>query len=314
MVQLELTVAGDVSTFDEEAFRTNLASSLPGVSASSIRLSVTSGSVIVVATIVTGDVQSTLSQVEQIASDPAVATAALGVSVEAVQPPRAVVALVVSPPPSTPPHPPPSPPPFFAAGAAASALSNAQTASESSEGPVSSEMIWVIIVVVIFIGLFCGCYYSFNRGKRQGKHDMKEAAKRAGLSLHPAQMAPITAVHYPKPMPASAAATDTNDALRFIELGVQLERQRSDTAQLERQRSSSSQPPSMDELSAAVYEVQRANEALHAAADRVTSSNDPRASAHLWLRDSIVSTSQSSTPMGTPKGNHTTESDVAGRV
>lgn len=311
-MQLELTVGGDVSTFDELAFRQNLASTLPGITADDIRLSVTSGSVKVVATIITPTVQSTLTQVQQLAANPTTATATLGVTVEAVQPPQTVVTLIVSPPPSAPPAPPPSPPPFYTSGDTGAALANAQTASSSSTGPLTDEMLWVLIVVVIFICLFCGCYSSFVKGKREAKAELKKATAAAGLSLHPAQMAPIAPAGVAQPQSITPSATTTDDALRFIELGVQLERQRSGS-QSPRARASA---PSEDvDVVRVVQEVHRAAQNMNAAAENMNATMDARASAHLWLRDSLANTSLGSTPKGTPKGNHSdTGSDVAGRV
>ena len=119
LVTIEQTfvVAGTVATFDQQAFKSSMATTLD-VPMSSIALQVTSASVKVDMAITTTSsaVSSAVStQLGTFASDPAAASTALGVSVMAVSAPTTQITLVEAPPPSLPPPPPllPPLPPFM---------------------------------------------------------------------------------------------------------------------------------------------------------------------------------------------------------
>jgi hypothetical protein len=110
-----ITLAGDVSSFDQAAFRSRLADFLEGVAAADVHLAVTSASVDVSVSIVVAD--------ETVASDAAAflststtqqLTSALGVSVQSitqVMVAEQAFAAPSPPPPSPPPGPPPPPQP-----------------------------------------------------------------------------------------------------------------------------------------------------------------------------------------------------------
>jgi hypothetical protein len=107
------TVAGDVSSFNRNAFRDALATQL-GVSPSVITLNVFSASVGVEATITYPSPAAASVAATTLAATPAATlSAALGVTVQAVaNVAPTVITVVASPPPSPPPpSPPPSPPP-----------------------------------------------------------------------------------------------------------------------------------------------------------------------------------------------------------
>ena len=108
-VRTEMTVAGDVSSFNENAFKASLAAMLSGVDASDIRVTLSAGSVRVVVEILasSGSVASSVQQT--IASTPqAQLSSQLGVTVESVSAPVVVASVEAASPP--PPPSPPSPP------------------------------------------------------------------------------------------------------------------------------------------------------------------------------------------------------------
>ena len=111
VVEMALTVAGTVETFDQDAFKANFSATI-GVQPEKVSLAVSAGSVVVVATIETDtadDADALVTNLETLTSDTTALSASLGVAVESVSPP--VVEEVVTPGPSAPPSPPPSPPP-----------------------------------------------------------------------------------------------------------------------------------------------------------------------------------------------------------
>ena len=111
-ISLTLTVAGSLEAFDADAqatFKSNLAARLDGISPSDITLQVSAASVRVVATISAPSeavATAALSDLSQLASSTDALSAALGVTVEAVEEAPALIAppppLLASPPPATP--------------------------------------------------------------------------------------------------------------------------------------------------------------------------------------------------------------------
>jgi hypothetical protein len=96
------TVAGDVSSFNRNAFRNNLATQL-GVSPSAITLNVFSASVGVEATITYPSPAAASAGATTLARTPAVLSAALGVTVLTVANVAPTVVAVAPPPPAPPP-------------------------------------------------------------------------------------------------------------------------------------------------------------------------------------------------------------------
>jgi len=119
-VDLVMTLAGTVETFDAANFATHLAA-LVGVEVAAVTLNVNAASVRVAATIrVVEDAVSVVTAVRALANNTSAISLAAGVTVESVDPPTISVQVVVppSPPPPSPPPPsplplppPPSPPP-----------------------------------------------------------------------------------------------------------------------------------------------------------------------------------------------------------
>lgn len=87
-VHVRFTIAGELGEFDEDAFAAALATAL-GVPRAAISLTLAAASVLVTATITATDMAAgtLLSEVEALAADTAVASDALGVTIEAVSPP-----------------------------------------------------------------------------------------------------------------------------------------------------------------------------------------------------------------------------------
>ena len=113
-VDLVLTLAGTVETFDAAEFKLRLAASI-GVDPSAVTLNVIAASVKVAATIqVVGEAASVVASVQALANNASALSLAAGVTVESVDVPTVSVRVVVAPsppPPSLPPSP-PSPPPL----------------------------------------------------------------------------------------------------------------------------------------------------------------------------------------------------------
>ena len=105
--------AGDVNSFDRTAYAVALAAMLPGVAASDIVVNCTAASVRVTATIATPDDALAASTMQALsdasANGASQLSSSLGVSVESVFPPRAVLQQVELPSPLPPHTPPPSP-------------------------------------------------------------------------------------------------------------------------------------------------------------------------------------------------------------
>ena len=107
-VELVLTVAGTVETFDAAKFKENLAASV-GVEPAAVTLKVTAASVRIVATIrVVGEAAGVVAAVQALANDASSLSLAVGVAVESVDPSTVSVRAIVAP---SPPPPSPSPPP-----------------------------------------------------------------------------------------------------------------------------------------------------------------------------------------------------------
>ena len=144
IVEANFTLGGDVASFDQHAFRTNLAASLDGVSADNITLTVEGASIIVFAQIVTRTEIEAETTFQTLKTMPIGAlSTSLSVAVEAVsgvQVKSVALAAPVPPPPfppavppAVPPSPPPStPPPPPLPAAPIENLSNGQPATSSS--------------------------------------------------------------------------------------------------------------------------------------------------------------------------------------
>ena len=107
-------VDATIEEFDAELFKTNLAATLPGISRDEIALTVIGGSLNVSAAITTPSDAVSVSTVATLSSIGAGAlSAALGVSIEALDPPRVqnFAFSAPSPPPPSVPLPPAVPPP-----------------------------------------------------------------------------------------------------------------------------------------------------------------------------------------------------------
>lgn len=112
MIKFKVVVAGTIETFDQNAFKANLAKELEGVDTDDIDLRVTAASISVEATIRapadSAKQTKVLDKLTKIMADPAAASAALGITVEKIEtkPAVATVMYIASPP--APPSPPPS--------------------------------------------------------------------------------------------------------------------------------------------------------------------------------------------------------------
>ena len=93
------TITATINTFDETAYRTNLASGLDGVSADDITLTVAGGSLIVTATIQASPAAATTLSSTVESWTPTQLAALLQVPVEAVSAPEVILPPTVSPPP-----------------------------------------------------------------------------------------------------------------------------------------------------------------------------------------------------------------------
>ena len=110
-VDLVMTVAGTVETFDAASFIVSLATSV-GVEPAAVTLDVAAASVRVAATIrVVGDADGVIAAVQALPSSAIELSVALGVTVMNVDPPTVSVRALTAPLPPPPPAPPPSVPP-----------------------------------------------------------------------------------------------------------------------------------------------------------------------------------------------------------
>ena len=112
-VRTEMTVAGDVSSFNENAFKASYAAMFSGVSASDIRVTIVSASVRLIVEVITPheDVAQSVRQTVRTTSSSQL-SANLGVTVEAVSQPVVIANVVDASPPPLPPNPPTPPPPL----------------------------------------------------------------------------------------------------------------------------------------------------------------------------------------------------------
>ena len=206
-----LTVAGDVASFDQEAFKATFASTVLGgaVSPKDITLTVKAGSVSVDATIraasqdAAGSLASTLGTLTPNALSTQLSAA--GVTVEAVTPPIVGMIQVVAPSPSPPPPPPsptpsspaPSPPTTnMTAGSPLASLDGdsvaAQTANDGSSSGSSSgsgigggAIAGIVIAVLLALGLGVGIAVARRKGRlgfmrKRGSSDEKKAVLTSG--------------------------------------------------------------------------------------------------------------------------------------
>jgi hypothetical protein len=158
VVTIALTVAGTVDEFDEDGFKTGLASEL-GVAPEVISLTVTAASVNVVATIAAteGENGNVLTNLQMLASSADVQAslgAVLGVTLESVAAPEVetVTVLAPSPPPPAVPSPSPPPPENLDDEEGGAAL----TSSEEDGGMIAGVVVAVVLVVLLAGG---GAFY-----------------------------------------------------------------------------------------------------------------------------------------------------------
>lgn len=172
-VTYALTVAGDVASFDQAAFKAAFASTVLGgaVSPNDITLTVKAGSVSVDATIraasqdAAGSLASTLGTLTPNALSTQLSAA--GVTVEAVTPPTVGMILVTAPSPPPPPSPTPASPSPSAPSPTALANLNgdgvaAQTANDgAASGLGGGSIAGIVVAVLLALGLavFGGIVY-----------------------------------------------------------------------------------------------------------------------------------------------------------
>ena len=101
MVSATYTIAGDVSTFEEAAFKRKLAAALPHVGESEITLHLLGASVLVTALVAVSSSansrEATLVALDALAADVEAASSTLGVTVEAASAPIVTQRMVVAP-------------------------------------------------------------------------------------------------------------------------------------------------------------------------------------------------------------------------
>jgi hypothetical protein len=156
VVTIALTVAGTVDEFDEDGFKTGLASEL-GVAPEVISLTVTAASVNVVATIAAteGENGNVLTNLQMLASSADVQAslgAVLGVTLESVAAPEVETVTVLAPSPPPPAVPSPSPPESLDDEEGGAAL----TSSEEDGGMIAGVVVAVVLVVLLAGG---GAFY-----------------------------------------------------------------------------------------------------------------------------------------------------------
>jgi len=238
-----------------------------------------------------------------------------------------------SPPPTTPP-PPTSPSPSMPSPNGAFSVSQQQEATQDGGQALSNEMIWVIIVAVIFAVLFLGCLCAYYRGRRSGRR-MSEVAIKSSKGI-PKEAESVHVQSAAAAASASSASPTTPlpdvdaNAVRLIGLGVALERQLSGgglpsggrSTPLPNQQISYpqpfSQPVAPNDLASALQSVQAANANLAYIASRDAASSDARASANLWLHDSMAAAGSSAevSPRGsaTPVRSSTPKVSASGSI
>lgn len=321
-LQTTTNVANDMST---DAFRAEMMASvihnLPrGFSEADIALEIDSAARTVVITIShiteTGFTAAAMKDFVDTTSFTSSIATSIGLSVEVVSRPNILFRIAAAP------SPPPTPPSPDANLDLGTAQNLGHTDSGSS---ISHETIWAIIGVVVVVVLLIGCGCAYWRGKRSAKkmkevevkadEGAKAAARPSSSSDHAELGQPIAGVAA-SPVSGSIAADEQN-AMRLIGLGVQLERQLSGNTYppplplgLAQPAVGYSQPVPASDLAAALQNVQLSAANLSFAAGRELASADARASANLWLRESLAAASANSSPRtatpvdsGTPKGS-----------
>ena len=163
-VELSLTVAGTVESFDQDSFKAKLAASL-NVTIDAISLAVSAASVLVVASIAVADevaAVSLKSTVETVASDAAALGEVVDVTVESVSAPVVVAAVEIEVDAtevtsyvessityatSSPPPPSPAPSPL-----ASASPSSPPVASEENLGAIVGGVVGALAVAIVIIG------------------------------------------------------------------------------------------------------------------------------------------------------------------
>jgi len=111
MVRFKATVAGDVAGFDEEMYKSGVASLLEGIQSRDVRVSVTPGSVIVDTSVKASGNLTTQTLIELFDYDAESFSDAINFTVTELTTPYIALELFAYPPPLPPPSPPPPPPP-----------------------------------------------------------------------------------------------------------------------------------------------------------------------------------------------------------
>ena len=195
-----VVVAGTVEAFDEENFKTRLASALPNVDASDITLNVTSASVRVQSTIAStagtvadadaaaGLVESTIRVFTQ---TPALLSAALGETVEEITPPTVEAAVIIETTPVGQTTAAPPPP-----------------AADGGGATLTVPIIILVVVSLVFAALgFCALLYLCKVRRARSRGDTTTGAptgarpKRAKTSPVIKPFKPVKAVMSPRSRP-----------------------------------------------------------------------------------------------------------------
>ena len=169
------TVEGTVETFDRTAFARRLANHLR-VHQSTVALEVTAASVKVTSTVTTDSAeaaQAAATSIEQLATNPTAASAALGITVESIAAPIVTTDLLLapSPPPPlprSPPVPPSSPPPLpLPTPPIVEDASAGMTAGSQLTTPVILTIIVASVVAVLVIVLMFGYSFYLRNARRK---------------------------------------------------------------------------------------------------------------------------------------------------
>ena len=163
----------DVSEFDRELYKSNLASLLE-ILPERIRLIVSGGSTTVDARITsstTGAAQQILTRLEPLATNMSAASAALGAPVLSTTTPFATSAPSPSPPPSSAPSPP-------AAGGSASGISSGLTGASEGTDPQAIVIMVMLVLVVALLGVLYVCRHRIWKAveKRRAPKDVETLA------------------------------------------------------------------------------------------------------------------------------------------
>ena len=302
MVIVSVVISGTITTFDEAAYASNLASFL-GVDAQNIQLTVTdnsrrsllafaahrrlqAGTITVESTVIMPDEAAATSAAQTIESAQSAGTlsGSLGVTVASVS--NKVVSVAFSA---------PSPPPSSMSALTKDSLSQGQGGS-SKDGlaALSDTMLWVIIVSVIVALIFLGCVCAYFCGRRASTLKMHEVDMIAASTKHTPTL-PIHSTLGGASLPSEAKAAQ--DA-RLIALGMALERQQSLGAGTipSMMAPPLHRPPSDEEITRAQQQLMAATQAALNVAAQLSSS--PTRS----LRAGGTS-SESSSPNGRVVGN-----------